>query len=131
MQRKPSVATLLFIPDDILAAHLDDASLQVAESWAQRPVRVREQTSADAPPPVTRSNALSQDRMLVLAASLALVGWGVCTGWWAWLAVDTGMTLWTGFAGAGAAGLLLGLVATARLAHTGRRRRLAPEAAPQ
>ena len=130
MQRKPSVDTLLFIPDDILAVHLDDASLQVAESWAERPVRVAEGTSPEAPP-VARSNALGQDRMLVLAACLALVGWGVCTGWWAWLAVDTGMTLWTGFAGVGAAVLVLGMVATARLAHAARRRRRASETAPQ
>lgn len=131
MQRKPSVDTLLFIPDDILAAHLDDASRQVAESWARRPVLVRERTSAEAPPPVARRNALSQDRMLLLAASLALVGWGVCTGWWAWLAVDTGMALWRGFAGVGAAVLLIGLLATVRLAQTGRRRRRASETALQ
>lgn len=123
MQRKPSVGTdtLLFIPDDILETYREEASQQVAMSWALRPVDVIERHVAVAHssgPAAVSPRPTYQDRLLVVAAYMALIGWTVCTGWWTWLAVDTGDTVWTAFAGGGGVTLLIGLIAAARLRPT-------------
>lgn len=117
MPRKPTVDSLLFIPDDILAAFGDEATLQVAESWLHRPVRVDEGDVGESGALARVATRSLQDRVLAFAACLALVGWSVCTGLWTWLAMDTGETVWTAFAGAGAVALLLGVVAVLRFRH--------------
>ncbi len=119
MQRKTRVETLLFIPDDILDAYRDEAVRQVAASWARRPLAVIDQqlraaTDAALHPAPTRTH----DPLLVFAAFLALIGWTACTAWWTWLALDTGLTLWTTFAGVGAGVLLAGIIAGIRFKPT-------------
>lgn len=121
MQPKPTVDTLVFIPDEIVAAHHDEAARQVARSWARRPLalaapRTGERTGT--PERARGEHALQHDRMLVVAVYLALAGWAVCTGLWTWLAVDTAETIWIAFAGTGAVALLVGLVATVRFRPT-------------
>lgn len=115
MQRKTRVDTLLFIPDDILDAYRDEAAQQVAASWARRPLAViDQQVRAATDAALTRTH----DPLLVFAACLALLGWTACTGWWTWLALDTGLTLWTTFAGVGTGILLAGIIAGVRFKPT-------------
>lgn len=119
-RRRPTVDTLLFIPDDIVIAFQDEAIVQVAETWATRPLRARTPT-ADQAAPTSRSPSLlglgtaPKPGVLLFAALLALVGWAVCTGIWTWFAIDTGSTTWAALAGIGGITMVAGVVATTRL----------------
>ncbi|MEX0657610.1 MAG: hypothetical protein WD080_00600 [Egibacteraceae bacterium] len=115
MQRKPAVDTALYLPDHLLEIYQEDAARQVVDSWATRPVRTAPPSPAglveqapDGAQPRTR------DTMLTVAAILALLGWTACTGWWTWLAIDTGATMWTAFAGVGIASLVIGTILALR-----------------
>lgn len=124
-RRRPTVDTLLFIPDDIVAAFQNEAVLQVAESWAERPLRPLAQMAATAAarPRIGGLGPVPKHGVLLFAALLALVGWAVCTGVWTWFAIDTGATMWKALAGVGAVALILGAVATTRLMLAPRPRR--------
>lgn len=128
MRRQPATDTLLFIPDAITEAYQEDAAQQVREAWAHRPiVQIPVRTAlpastSPAPAPAATGSWWSSPQwaayerlFLTLAVFMALVGWAVCTGWWAWLAYDTGSTTWITIAVAGAVALMLGVVASLRL----------------
>lgn len=131
MRRQPATDTLLFIPADIVEAYQDQAALQVRETWVGRPppalaqdaVRPHPEVRELHPPRTAAATswtsspwwAASERFFLTLAVLIALVGWAVCTGWWAWLAYDTGSTTWITIALAGSGALVLGVVTSLRL----------------
>lgn len=130
MRREPSTETPLFIPAEITESYVEEASLKVNESWSERPAPVpaperpaAEQVPGRPAPPRPAKHSwrsspewVSRQRLFfVLAVHTALVGWSVCTGWWAWLAYDTGSTTWMMIAAVGSVALVLGLVASLRL----------------
>lgn len=131
MRRQPATDTLLFIPEAITEAYQDEAATQVTETWMDRPAPAQgtarpipATAELPVPPPATakpkswRSSpewAAYERLFLTLAVFLALVGWAACTGWWAWMAYDTGSTTWITIAIAGAVALMLGVVASLRL----------------
>ncbi|HVM15111.1 MAG TPA: hypothetical protein VM287_12400 [Egibacteraceae bacterium] len=131
MRRDPTTETPLFIPQEITEAYGEEASQKVSETWVDRPAPVRTAPVRDASPQTPAHLALQrpvkgswrsspewaarQRLFFVFAVHTALVGWAVCTGWWAWLAYDTGSTTWLTIAAAGAVALLLGLVGSLRL----------------
>lgn len=129
MRRQPTTDTLLFIPPDITEAFQEEAALQVSETWTERPPPEQslegphpESPERSSPTPAAATSwrrspqwAAYERLFLTLAVFTALAGWAVCTGWWAWLAYDTGSTIWITIAVAGAVALMLGVVASLRL----------------
>lgn len=127
VRRDPATETPLFIPEEFTEAYGQEASQKVNETWADRPAPVRTapvqvaspQTAPQRPAKGSwRSSpqwAVRQRLFFVFAVHLALVGWSICTGWWAWLAYDTGSTTWMMIAAVGAVALVLGLVGSLRL----------------
>lgn len=128
-RRQPATDTLLFIPEAITEAYQEDAAQQVREAWANRPAPVQipvrtallaSEALAGAPAPTgswwsSPKWAGYERTFLTLAVVMALAGWAVCTGWWAWLAYDTGSPTWITIAVAGAVALMLGVVASTHL----------------
>lgn len=129
MRRQPDTDTLLFIPEALTEAYQEEAFLQVTETWMDRPAPVQTpvRTASPLEPSPTPAPAKTgswrsspqwaayEQLFLTMAVLLALGGWAVCTGWWAWLAYDTGSTTWITIAVAGAVALMLGVVASLRL----------------
>ncbi|HVL98547.1 MAG TPA: hypothetical protein VM324_04565 [Egibacteraceae bacterium] len=109
MQPDPSIDTPLFIPDHLQDVYQEDAALQVRTTRAAAPAPARPR-SAHSAVAVSSSAARTQRAFVLLAAVLALVGGAVCTAWWAWLAHDTGSTLWNNFAVGGGVAVVLGVV---------------------
>lgn len=124
MQREPAVDTALYLPDHLLEIYQEDAARQVADSWATRPIRTAQSAPAnDAEQAPDGAEPRTRDTMLTVAAVLALLGWTACTGWWTLLAIDTGTTMWTAFAGVGIGSLAIGTVLALRSLITGSRAR--------